>query len=288
MGNAASPARVLVEVSTLSGLYHAHVVRYFQAWREEDQSWGGLWSQTSSDPFSSRALHTTVSASGGHTAGAGHRCNTSSLPHAHTPAFTLKGTDSMLHDGNWNARKGRLDTVAETSVDRGASPPSESTVALASALPSSTVSTSVLESSLPEVFTLSPRPKLFFQMQHVDRSDNLLQSPGAQSSQHESRPDLDSERPSESSSCATRSNPAYDDVTNSAFTFGRSTQVQESDFGTSGGARLQCHEVRSKLAVLACGLLKTLDHRSSTTKDTCTKYTCIPAQSVLTMHAAET
>lgn len=230
MGMAASPARVLLEVSTLSGLYHAHVVRYFQAWREEDHDGAGLASRSSSDFFASRNPYSTLSTSAAQIAIAKNQRSVTSLQNAaHTPMLTLVGTKAGSSEGPRVPYTSRLDTVEETSLDRLGSPP-QAPAAMAPAFPSDTLSTSV------------PQDRLFADAASPDAarvhmgqtawlsgsSDTAFtkEVPKVNITQHESG--MDSEDSSASSSYGSWSTPA-EEATDSAFTFDKGSQRQVPD-----------------------------------------------------------
>eukprot|EP00892_Ulva_mutabilis_P002759 jgi/Ulvmu1/12484/UM009_0137.1 len=210
MGNAASPARVLLEVSTLSGLYHAHVVRYFQAWREEDQSVSTMKSCSSSDLFVSRPSHTNQSASTLHAASSMRRYSTSSLQHVHAPGLSLKGAEPLEINGHTHAPKLRLDTVAETSADRGASTPSEPRAQMPYTIPDRSQASSTKEHSPP---------------------DTDLRW------QHEEGVSSDADNLSDDTSGSSWSTPTHDSTANSIFTFDKRTHLPNSASETSDGVR---------------------------------------------------
>lgn len=244
IGKEASPARVLLEVSTLSGLYHAHVVRYFQAWREEDQNEAGLASQISSDLFMSRTPKTTLPAA----PVTRRHCSASSLQCiAHT---VLAGADTKLSEGPRQPHTSRLHTVEETSLDRAGSPPSKSAAASQSAIPGAMPASSKLQHRI--VGTIDPS----LAETHISKEAGVTMSSetgsnqpssNATAPQHETTMGSDSDNMSASSSLASWRTGSNESAANSAFTFETSSQGQAPVSVTPGQSRSHNQEAWSLL-----------------------------------------
>lgn len=239
IGKEASPARVLLEVSTLSGLYHAHVVRYFQAWREEDQLGEGLKSQMSSDSFLSHTPNTTRSAAPVTKA----RCSASSFQYVSPVA--LLGADAVLSEGPRQPHASRLDTVEETSLDRAGSPPAKSAAESESAIPDVMPGSSELEHSVVDpglkMTSMSQEARVALSSEIVSQQP----SSNATSPQHQITMGSDSDDASTSSSPESWRTPSDQRAANSAFTFERRSQGQVPVSVTPGQSRSHNQEARS-------------------------------------------
>lgn len=106
-------ATTLREVSTLSGLHHGHIVRYYQAWREHvDHKLDDSASVDESDLF---AGHTTPAQSDS-------APTVASAHHMRTTTMWSIESDSQTDLVRPNVNSGVLDTVREASQDLGSTP----------------------------------------------------------------------------------------------------------------------------------------------------------------------